>query len=114
MLHEALVAAEGLKAEGVSLKVVNMPWLNRLDKEWIEQTIDTCPVVFTLDNHSLYGGLGDCLLNGMAGAGLMRQKTLIKFGVGEHPACGTPQEALAYHRLDGQSLILRIRESLRS
>jgi transketolase len=114
MLHEALVAAEGLRAKGVSLKVINMPWLNRLDMEWIEEIVDACPFVFTLDNHSLYGGLGDCLLNGMAGTGLMRQRTLIKFGVGEHPACGTPQEALAYHRLDGQSLIMRILESLRS
>jgi transketolase len=89
-----------------------MPWLNRLDVEWLAGIIDECPVVFSLDNHSPYGGLGDSLLNGMAGAGLMRHKTLIKFGVGEHPACGTPQEALAYHRLDGQSLMVRILGSL--
>jgi transketolase len=112
MLHEALVAAEGLTAKGVSLKVINMPWLNRLDRTWLAGAIEACPLVFTLDNHSTYGGLGDSLLNGMAAGGLMRHKTLVKFGLGEHPACGTPQEALAYHRLDGQSLASRILEKV--
>jgi hypothetical protein len=38
----------------------------------------------------------------------LRDKKLIKFAVEEHPACGTPPEALAYHKLDGKSLVDRI------
>ena len=91
MLHEAMVAAEGIRAKGVSLKVVNMPWLNRLDIAWLAGILEGCPAVFALDNHSPYGGLGDSLLNGMAGAGLMRHMTLIKFGVGNTRPAAPPR-----------------------
>jgi hypothetical protein len=37
-----------------------------------------------------------------------RDNRLIKFAVEEHPACGTPPEALAYHKLDAKSLVDRI------
>jgi hypothetical protein len=39
-------------------------------------------------------------------------KKLIKFAVKEHPACGTPQEALSYHKLDGESLITRVLQTV--
>jgi hypothetical protein len=35
-------------------------------------------------------------------------KNLIKFAVEEYPACGTPQEALRHHKLDGKSLGSRV------
>jgi hypothetical protein len=38
----------------------------------------------------------------------LRDKKLIKFAVEEHPACGTPPEALSYHKLDGKSLVRRV------
>jgi hypothetical protein len=38
----------------------------------------------------------------------LRDKKLIKFAVEEHPACGTPPEALSYHKLDGKSLATRV------
>ena len=34
MLHEALVAADYLQKVGFNLKVINMPWLNKIDKVW--------------------------------------------------------------------------------
>ena len=40
-------------------------------------------------------------------------KRVIKFGVEGYPACGTPQEALRYHHLDGVSLAERILLDLR-
>ena len=36
MLHEALLAAELLGERGIELEVVNMPWLNRFDAEWLD------------------------------------------------------------------------------
>jgi transketolase len=108
MLNEALTAAEMLAERGFSLKVVNLPWLNRTDLEWLEETIGGCKTIFSLDNHSEYGGLGDNLLNALMLSDKLGDKKLIKFAVKEHPACGTPTEALAYHRLDGKSLSDRV------
>jgi transketolase len=112
MLHEALTAAEILAAQEFSLKVVNLPWLNRIDHSWLAETIGDCQKIFSLDNHSDYGGLGDLLLNALMSSDGLRDKNLIKFAVEEHPACGTPPEALAYHKLDGKSLADRILDAI--
>jgi len=108
MLHEALTAAEMLAAQEFSLKVVNLPWLNRIDETWLAETIGNGQTIFSLDNHSEYGGLGDLLLNALMSSDGLRNKKLIKFAVEEHAACGTPPEALAYHKLDGKSLVDRV------
>jgi transketolase len=108
MLHEALTAAEMLADQSFSLRVVNLPWLNRLNEKWLEETIADCQTIFALDNHSEYGGLGDLLLNGLMLSHAWRHKKLIKFAIAEHAACGTPQEALRHHALDGESLVERI------
>jgi transketolase len=108
MLHEALTAAEILAQQDFSLRVVNLPWLNRIDDKWLAETIGDCTTIFSLDNHSEYGGLGDHLLNAFMMSDNLRDKKLIKFAVEEHPACGTPPEALSYHKLDGKSLVRRV------
>ncbi|MCK5192403.1 MAG: hypothetical protein KAQ71_01250, partial [Desulfobulbaceae bacterium] len=108
MLHEALLASEILKDRDFSLKIVNLPWLNRVDTNWLEETLADCKTIFVLDNHSQYGGLGDSLLNATMLSNNLHGKRLIKFAIEDYPACGTPQEALSYHKLDGKSLVSRV------
>ena len=48
------------------------------------------------------------MLNALMSSDGLRDNKLIKFAIEDHPACGTPQEALSYHRLDGKSLVERI------
>lgn len=110
MLHEALLANELLQKENFSLKVVDMPWLNRVNASWLEQVLSGIEAVFVMDNHSPYGGLGDSLLNAMANG---RQHKLHKLAIREYPACGTPQEALKYHGLDGASAAATIKDLAR-
>lgn len=104
MLHEALKASEYLADEKISLKVVNMPWLNRIDKKWLAETVEGINQVYTLDDHSIIGGLGDSILNAMNSSGLIQDKLFQKFGLNEYPEWGTPPEVLEYHKLDGISL----------
>jgi transketolase len=113
MLHEALTAAELLNEDDFSLRVINLPWLNRIDSKWLEETIGNCETLFTLDNHSQYGGLGDSMLNALMSTDTLRHKRLVKFAIDEYPACGTPREVLAYHRLGGEHLAKRILASIR-
>ena len=108
MMNEALTAAEILKDKDISLKVVNLPWLNEVDLNWLEETSAGSEIIFTLDNHSGYGGLGDLLLNALMSSPELRSKRLVKFAIEDFPACGTPKEVLAYHKLDGPSLAKRI------
>jgi transketolase len=108
LLNEALTAAEILAEQNFSLKVINLPWLNRIDDGWLAEGIVECKTIFALDNHSEYGGLGDHLLNALMRANDLCDRKLIKLAIDEYPACGTPSEALSYHKLDGASIADRI------
>ena len=67
MLAQAMKAAEQLESNhGVDLKVVNLPWLNRVDRDWLRETVGRCRTVFTLDNHYIAGGQGQMLLATLA------------------------------------------------
>ncbi len=112
MLNEAMVAAETLHKQNISLKVINLPWLNRLNEDWFKKSIADCDTVFVLDNHSQYGGLGDQVLNTAQKFDATRSKRFVKFGLDEYPACGTPPEVLSYHKLDGKSIAASIRKQL--
>ncbi len=112
MLHEALVAAETLRAAGVRLQVVDLPWLNRVDAEWLLEAVAPYGDVFVLEDHAPVGALGDHLLRALARADALGDRTVTVFGVEGWPACGTPPEALRFHRLDGASLAGRITERL--
>jgi len=108
MLHEALLAADYLKKISFGLKVINIPWLNKIDKEWLKKVVSDQKKIFVLEDHSAIGGLGDRLLNAMNEMNLLAGKEFINFGLKEYPECGTPWEVLAYHKLDGKSLAERI------
>jgi transketolase len=105
MLHEALTAAESL---GGRLQVVNMPWLNRFDPQWLAELVEPFGELFVLEDHAPVGALGDALRRELDG------RAVTVFGVEGWPACGTPLEALRYHGLDGSSLADRIALALRT
>jgi len=108
MLHEALVAADYLNKIGFGLKIVNMPWLNKIDKVWLKEIVKNQKRIFVLEDHSAVGGLGDRLLNTLVEIGEISGKEFINFGLREYPECGTPLEVLEFHQLDGKSLAQRI------
>jgi transketolase len=99
MLHEALTAAELL---GDRLQVLNMPWLNRIDGRWLMELVEPFAELLVLEDHAPVGALGDALRRALPG------RAVTVFGVEGWPACGTPQEALRHHGLDGASLADRI------
>ena len=109
MLHEALLAAEILKEDRFSLKVVNMPWLNRIDNQWVQETIGSCQSIYVLDDHSPIGGLGDSILNALVSSGFLGTRRFKKLAVEGYPAWGTPEEVLSHHGLDGATLARRLR-----
>ncbi len=108
MLHEALVAADYLKKIGFRLKVVNMPWLNKIDNDWLKELVQDQKRIFVLEDHSAIGGLGDRILNALVETNLIAGKEFTNFGLKEYPECGTPLEVLEFHQLDGKSLAQRI------
>jgi transketolase len=107
MLHEALLASELLAAEDrIGVRVVDLPWLNRADPDWLAVEVTVYEHVLVLEDHSPVGALGDALRRALDG------REITVFGVEGWPACGTPEEALRFHGLDGASLARRIAAQL--
>jgi transketolase len=112
MLANVWEAADRLAAHGVSVKIVNLPWLNRLDSRWLEDTIGSIRQIVTLDNHYVHGGQGDMIAARVAGLGLRPTARVTRIGVTELPQCGTNDEVLQYHKLDVDGLFETMRSAL--
>jgi transketolase len=113
LLSNAWHAAEQIQlAAGATLRIVNLPWLNRIDGQWLRQTIGTCRTIITLDNHYVHGGQGEMLAAAIAELGLEPAARVSRIGLTELPECGTNDEVLAYHRLDVPGLAEQFRRVL--
>jgi len=104
LLHEALLASEALAKQGFGLKVVNHPWLNRVDADWLRDLVAQHSVIYVLEDHGPNGSLGDRLLEALAETDSLTGRRFHKFAVEGFPACGGPPEVLRQHGLDGASL----------
>ena len=58
MVAEALTAATILKAEGISVRVVDMFTWKPMDSELVEKCARETGAIVTAENHNIYGGLG--------------------------------------------------------
>jgi transketolase len=104
LLSSAVTAAKKMKQEhGMSVKVINVPWLNCIDADWLADEISPCKVIVSMDNHYLNGGQGDRIAEALVD-GNMCEKSFHRFGIDKVPVCGTNQEVLAEHGLDENSI----------
>ncbi len=112
MVHEALLAAELAKREGISLAVWNMPWLNTVEVDWLLPLVTSVRGFYVLEDHSSRGGLGEFLFRTLAGQSWPGDTKFGIFGADGYLACGAREEVLRHHRLDAASLVKRIATDL--
>ncbi|MEG0545637.1 MAG: transketolase C-terminal domain-containing protein, partial [Oscillospiraceae bacterium] len=58
MVNEAMMAAEALKNEGISARVVNMCTIKPIDRELVIESAKKTGAIVTAEEHSIIGGLG--------------------------------------------------------
>ena len=61
MVNEALIAAENLKADGISARVVNMATIKPIDSDIIVDSVIKTGAVVTAEEHNIIGGLGSAV-----------------------------------------------------
>jgi len=106
VLAEAVKAAEALSQRGISAKVINLPWLNRIDPDWLRDVLQDARSLVTIDNHYVMGGLGDLVLSAVAG--LQLRLPCRKLGLTGVPPSGTNDEVLRAVGLDAAGIISQI------
>jgi transketolase len=107
LLANAWRAAEDLAALGITAAVINLPWLNRIDDEWVAATLGRFPAIVTLDNHYVALGQGVMIVAALARVGA--RVDVRSLGLTDVPACGTNAEVLAHHGLDPESIVRVVR-----
>jgi len=112
MLSEVYRAAAQLqRTTGFSLKVVNLPWLNVLDRDWLRRVVGQPKIIFTLDDHAIFGGQGRMIASAIAETGI--EVRVVSWGIEGIAPCGQPAEVMNACGLDAESLTKRIRREAR-
>lgn len=107
MLSQALRAAETLENEiGIQVAIINLPWLNYVNNQWLKLIVEKFNVVVTLDDHYVKGGVGEMIAAKIAH--LPVQSEVYSYGLKEIPASGMNEDVLAYHSLDHNSIRSKI------
>jgi transketolase len=61
MVNEAMMAAEALEKEGISLRVIDMHTIKPIDKDIIIKAAKETRGIVTAEEHSIFGGLGSAV-----------------------------------------------------
>ncbi len=111
MLHFALQAADLLANRGVRAGVVNMSTVKPLDREAVVHAARHTPLIVTIEEHSVIGGLGSAVAEVLAEMGaparLLRLGTQDVFG-----ESGLADELLARHGLTGEGVATAVQAAL--
>ena len=71
LLSNAWHAADDLeRTAGVTTRLINLPWLNRVDPGWLREAIGDRRALVLLDNHYVRGGQGEMVAAAVAELGL--------------------------------------------
>ena len=111
ILAEVLKASEILEEKGLSVQVVNIPVIKPLDVDTIVESASKTKYVFTIENHSIIGGLGSAVCECLSEKA---PKLVHRIGVNDcFGQTGTPNELLKCYGLDAESIADRIIELIK-
>lgn len=104
LLTQALIAADDLhQAHSIDARVINLPWLNRVDADWLTEVAAAMDIIVALDDHYTIGGQGDRIAQVLANRA-DHSVHFLHLGLNEIPVCGNSEEVLSRHGSDAQSI----------
>lgn len=102
--HEALRAADILAQEGISARVIDLYSIKPIDKRTlVEAAVATQGPLITVEDHWAEGGLGDAVLEALAGT--EPRPRIVKLAVRDMPDSGKPEELLARAGIDADAIV---------
>ena len=105
-LFEALKAADILKAEGITITVIDAYSIKPLAKDVILAAArKTGNTVITVEDHYAEGGLGDAVAGELSAEGIK----VHKLAVTSLPRSGKAEELLAYFGIDSAGILKKVR-----
>lgn len=112
VISEAISAADELKKEGITVRVVNMPMVKPIDKQIIKESARKTGHIITLEEHSIFGGLGSSISEVIA-----TENIFVKFsmmGLNGYPlGCGDRLSMRILNSLDSRAVCHEVQKIIR-
>jgi len=112
-VHPALTAARELEAEGLSVRVISMHTVKPLDADTLIQTAGECRAVVTVEEHSVFGGLGEACAAVLMQAGIHIPFRIVGFP-DEHMVTGSQLEIFEHYGISASGLAQTARALLKN
>ncbi len=110
LMEHVLEAADILAAQGVNAAVVNFHTLKPFDEELARIYTAKCKKIFTIEEHSVIGGLGDAAASAIIGCGVEK---FLKIGINDvFGQSGKPADLLKEYELTGPQIAEKILQNL--
>ena len=107
---ESLAAAEKLEAEGVSVRVINIHTIKPIDKDIVIKASKETKKLFTVEEHSIIGGLGSAVAEVLAEES---PSPLYRIGVRDtFGESGPAVELLHKYKLDAEGIYEQIKANI--
>lgn len=108
LLHEALVAFEKLRRQGIKVRIIDLYCLKPLSFEKLTTALKGIKKILTVEDHYPEGGLGEAIIQI-----LKSEKYQIEnLAVYKLPKSGSPTELLSYEKIDQTAIINKIKSLL--
>ena len=109
LIESAMTAGKMLAGEGISTRVINIHTIKPIDEDIIVKAAKECKMIFTVEEHSVIGGLGSAVCDVLCEKYPARVKKLGVNDVFGHS--GPALELLKQFKLDGPGVYEQIKES---
>lgn len=111
LVYPAILAAQELGNEGISVTVLNLHTVKPIDRDAVVSLARTTGAIVTAEEHQVAGGMGSAVCEVLA----EEYPVPVEF-VGVRDSfgqSGTPDELMALHRLDQEGIKVAVRDVLR-
>ncbi|MFI5392205.1 MAG: transketolase family protein, partial [Myxococcota bacterium] len=110
-VHECLAAADMLAADGITVRVLDVYSVKPIDVAAVRQALDETGLIVVAEDHRTEGGIGDAVLDALAGSGPMNG-SVVKLAVTDMPGSGNAQQMRAWAGIDAASIATAVRDGL--
>ncbi|MCL2559702.1 MAG: transketolase family protein [Turicibacter sp.] len=108
MTAEAKKAAELLKADGISARVIHIPTIKPIDRDIIEKAAKETKFIVTCEEHSVIGGLGSVVSDVVTET---HPTKVVKIGLNDvFGESGTPAELLERYGMTAANVVKVVKE----
>jgi len=110
-VHECLAAADALAADGITVRVLDVYSVKPIDVAAVRRALDETGLIVVAEDHRTEGGIGDAVLDALAGSGPMNG-SVVKLAVTDMPGSGSAQQMRAWAGIDAASIAAAVRDGL--